>query len=312
MPEGSGLQVERERDLITRRVSELGDRVRVVSLEGRVTPNRLRKVLNSNTWDILHFAGHARSSPDEEVEVRLNSEDTDFDDFWMEAETFASLFNSTTLRLVVMNCCRAASVYKSTRPVSGLALSSCARASPRSSQCVTRSPTRSRSASPTSSTRALLTGPETARGRSTWPSRAAASACTRTGPTAPWRVRHTVPLHRPELRAVVRSRPPRLDGDHPISWSDPRPSSGAVRDRDPRLSGRFVPQGLLRSCRRARSVVRRRVSLGAAARPAKACTHSGGPVELPPARRLRAERTCWRVDGLDRPPMGLSALPESE
>ena len=120
MPEGSGLQVERERDLITRRVSELGDRVRVVSLEGRVTPNRLRKVLNSNTWDILHFAGHARSSPDEEVEVRLNSEDTDFDDFWMEAETFASLFNSTTLRLVVMNCCRAASVYKSTRPVSGL------------------------------------------------------------------------------------------------------------------------------------------------------------------------------------------------
>jgi hypothetical protein len=120
MPEGSGLQLERERDLLTRRLAALGDRICVVPLEGKVTPSRLRQTLAAAAWDILHFAGHARTSPDQEVEIRLNSEDAELDDLWMEAETFTAFFNTTTVRLVVMNCCRAASVYRSTRPVSGL------------------------------------------------------------------------------------------------------------------------------------------------------------------------------------------------
>ncbi len=68
---------------------------------------------------MVHFAGHAKTNDRGEVLVRLNSTEGPDREHWMEAEVFATLFNACGVRLVVMNCCRAASVYGN-RGVSGL------------------------------------------------------------------------------------------------------------------------------------------------------------------------------------------------
>jgi hypothetical protein len=118
-PEGSGLDLGKERDFIMRRTAELGDAVEVGVLDGPVTVNRLRKTLSEKEWDVFHYAGHAQTTARGEVEIRLNSEDSHVGEFWMEAEQFSTLFNLSPVRLVVMNCCRGASVYRS-RTLSGL------------------------------------------------------------------------------------------------------------------------------------------------------------------------------------------------
>ena len=96
-----------------------GNSVTLEVLEGQVTGDLLRERLRERKWDVVHFAGHAKTNDRGEVLVRLNSTEGPDREHWMEAEVFATLFNGSGVRLVVMNCCRAASVYGN-RGVSGL------------------------------------------------------------------------------------------------------------------------------------------------------------------------------------------------
>ena len=119
LPEGSGLDLGRERELIARRAADRGPDVRLEVLDGRITPDRLAEAIGRGPWDIVHFGGHADTNPAGEVVLRLNAEGDAPAYHWMEAEVFASLFNNAPARLVVLNCCRGASVYRA-RGLSGL------------------------------------------------------------------------------------------------------------------------------------------------------------------------------------------------
>jgi hypothetical protein len=77
-------------------------------LSGRVTPDRLREAIDRGGWDVVHFAGHARADEARVVRIRLSGADEGGDDHWMDAAVFATLFNAGGVRLVVFNCCRAA------------------------------------------------------------------------------------------------------------------------------------------------------------------------------------------------------------
>jgi CHAT domain/SIR2-like domain/TIR domain len=119
MPQGSGLDLASEKSRIQQRADVQGPAVTVEVLEGQVTGDLLRERLRERRWDVVHFAGHAKTSDRGEVLVRLNSAGGPDPEHWMEAEVFSTLFNASGVRLVVMNCCRAASVYGN-RGVSGL------------------------------------------------------------------------------------------------------------------------------------------------------------------------------------------------
>jgi hypothetical protein len=119
MPQGTGLDLATEKARIEQRASVQGASLRLEVLEGLVTGDLLREKLRERSWDVVHFAGHARTNNGGEVEVRLNSADGPDSEHWMEAEVFATLFNQSGVRLVVMSCCRAAAVYGN-RGVSGL------------------------------------------------------------------------------------------------------------------------------------------------------------------------------------------------
>jgi hypothetical protein len=119
MPDGSGLDLDTEKARIQQRVRVQGDAVRLEVLDGWVTPDRLREALDRSGWDVVHFAGHARTNDRGEVLIRLNGSDATEGDHWMEAEVFATLFNTCHVRLVVFNCCRGAKTYP-TRGLSGL------------------------------------------------------------------------------------------------------------------------------------------------------------------------------------------------
>ena len=119
MPQGSGLDLATEKARIQQRAAVQETAVRVEVLENAVTPDSLRAALGRGGWDVVHFAGHAKTNDKNEVLIRLNGADDPEADHWMEAEVFASLFNATGVGLVVFNCCRAATPYVK-RSLSGL------------------------------------------------------------------------------------------------------------------------------------------------------------------------------------------------
>jgi hypothetical protein len=111
MPRGSGLDLAAEKNRIEERLKPQGDRVRLRVLDGKVSPDDLREELGRGGWDVVHFAGHAQTNDQGEVLLRLNHADDAEPAHWMEAEVFATLFNAGGVRLVVFNCCRAATPY---------------------------------------------------------------------------------------------------------------------------------------------------------------------------------------------------------
>jgi CHAT domain-containing protein len=54
--------------------------------------------------DIVHFIGHGQIVNGEAL-VRLNDENVENDDQWVNGEIFASFFQRSVPRLVVLNCC---------------------------------------------------------------------------------------------------------------------------------------------------------------------------------------------------------------
>ena len=72
LPQGSGLDLVTERVRIEQRVAIQGDSVVLAVLEGQVTGDLLRERLRERKWDVVHFAGHAKTNEKGEVLIRLN------------------------------------------------------------------------------------------------------------------------------------------------------------------------------------------------------------------------------------------------
>jgi hypothetical protein len=108
LPKGSGLDLARELRTIQARTASLGGSVLVAILDGPVTPKVFSERVRSRPWAVVHFAGHGRVSASGAVEIQLNDEAGEAR--WVDADVFATLFNNSKVRLVLLNCCRAASV----------------------------------------------------------------------------------------------------------------------------------------------------------------------------------------------------------
>jgi len=118
IPEGSGLQVQYEWNNLRGMALGLRGALQLGLVEGRVTPDRLQQELRAARWDVLHYIGHGEVS-EEGISIRLNHEESESDELWMDASTFASLVQGQHLRLVLLNCCLGASPSVS-RTLSGL------------------------------------------------------------------------------------------------------------------------------------------------------------------------------------------------
>jgi hypothetical protein len=106
IPQGSGLDVEKEKEALTGAVSRLGEAVQLKWLEGIVNTERVRDELGEAEYHILHFIGHGTFKNDV-ASLQLNDEWGDPTS--VSAERFAGLLrNHQGLRLVVLNACRGA------------------------------------------------------------------------------------------------------------------------------------------------------------------------------------------------------------
>lgn len=119
IPEGSGLEVDREWRQLERAVEPVHEQVHLERVSDRVTPDRLAETLRSGPWDVVHFIGHGQQMEGGRATVRLNSADPRESEKWIDGESFGHLFIGRGVRLVVLNCCQGAtpSLY---RRMSGL------------------------------------------------------------------------------------------------------------------------------------------------------------------------------------------------
>jgi hypothetical protein len=118
IPQGSQLNVDKELHGLDMAVSRLGSAIELSVLQGEVTPDRLNERVNAEPWDVVHFIGHG-DVVDDAVRVRLNSEDPENPDQWVDGEVFATFFHRSVPRLIVLNCCYGGS-QASLRTFSGL------------------------------------------------------------------------------------------------------------------------------------------------------------------------------------------------
>ena len=72
IPEGSGLNVEKELHGLEVAVAKLEEEIKS-KLGGQVTPDCLRTKMDEGPWDIVHFIGHGQVV-DGDARVRLNDE----------------------------------------------------------------------------------------------------------------------------------------------------------------------------------------------------------------------------------------------
>ena len=120
IPDGSGLDVAMERAIIEDALSELGEAVKVVVLEGRVTRSAISQALLADKHHIFHFIGHGQFK-DNDGYLLLNADDTAAGDDLIAARSFAGFFRDyPSMKLVVLNSCQGAAVA-STRPLAGIA-----------------------------------------------------------------------------------------------------------------------------------------------------------------------------------------------
>jgi hypothetical protein len=106
IPQGSGLNVDKEKDALDKAVAGLGDSLQLTWLEGAVTTDRVRDALGEADYHIIHFIGHGNFKNDI---ASLQMNDEYGDEYPVRAETFAGFFrNRESVRLVVLNACRGA------------------------------------------------------------------------------------------------------------------------------------------------------------------------------------------------------------
>lgn len=106
IPEGSGLNVEKELNSIRRATESLSEMLTITELRGRVTVDRLSEQLRTRAWDVVHFVGHGQVV-EGQVEIRINGDDGL--ERWLSADVFAANFTGAQIGLCVLNCCYGAS-----------------------------------------------------------------------------------------------------------------------------------------------------------------------------------------------------------
>lgn len=117
IPEGSGLEVGKEKAIITEALGEL-EPVEIRVLEGKVTRSAISRTLVEEQYHILHFIGHGIFESNQGYLV-INSEQEERD--LISADDFASFFISyPSLKLIVLNSCQGAEV-SSTKELAGMA-----------------------------------------------------------------------------------------------------------------------------------------------------------------------------------------------
>jgi len=119
IPQGSGLNVELEWHNISTSLSRLGDNAKVDRLDGIITPDVLSESISAGDYDVFHFIGHGRSDEDGNVQIRLNAESGVNREHWIDGETFATNFQGSNIRLVVLNSCQSGEISPD-RSLSGL------------------------------------------------------------------------------------------------------------------------------------------------------------------------------------------------
>jgi len=106
IPQGSGLDVAREKAALDKAVTKLGDALTLTWLEGIVTTDRVREALGEADYHVIHFIGHGQSKSGE-ANLQLN--DDYGDECTVSAEESAGFFrNRDSVRLVVLNACQSA------------------------------------------------------------------------------------------------------------------------------------------------------------------------------------------------------------
>lgn len=120
IPDGSGLDVAMERAIIEDALSELGDAITVVVLDGKVTRSAISDALLVEKHHVFHFIGHGQFK-DNDGYLVLNPDDGTAGDDLIAARPFAGFFRDyPSMKLVVLNSCQGAAVA-STRPLAGIA-----------------------------------------------------------------------------------------------------------------------------------------------------------------------------------------------
>jgi CHASE2 domain-containing sensor protein len=118
VPDGSGLDAEKEKAQLFEALKGLERKVEVVVLEGSVTRTALTDALRGTTFHILHFIGHGDFDGDRAF-LLLNGRDGSDD--YVDHERFGGfVLNHPTLKLVVLNACKGGSV-SSSRSMAGMA-----------------------------------------------------------------------------------------------------------------------------------------------------------------------------------------------
>jgi CHASE2 domain-containing sensor protein len=117
IPEGSGLDVEKEKGIILEALGDL-ETAQIRVLEGKVTRSRISRALVEDEYHILHFIGHGVFESDQGYLV-INSEKEERD--LISADAFADFFRTyPSLKLIVLNSCQGAETSSSIQ-LAGLA-----------------------------------------------------------------------------------------------------------------------------------------------------------------------------------------------
>ncbi len=117
IPEGSGLDVEKEKGIISGALGDL-ETTRIRVLEGKVTRSLISRALVEEEYHILHFIGHGIFQSDQGYLV-INSESGGRD--LISADAFADFFRTyPSLKLIVLNSCQGAET-SATIQLAGLA-----------------------------------------------------------------------------------------------------------------------------------------------------------------------------------------------
>lgn len=120
IPEGSGLNVGKERAIVDQALARLGNRVVTRFLEGPVTRSVISQALTEERYHVFHFIGHGTFEQDEGYLV-LNAENDSRAIDAISAPSFSGFFKDYPwLRLIVLNSCQGAAV-SATRPLAGMA-----------------------------------------------------------------------------------------------------------------------------------------------------------------------------------------------
>lgn len=118
IPGWSGLDTQKEKDILTEALDRLGDTVQLKYLEGNVTRTTVADALLEARYHVFHFIGHG-AFKDGQGYLLFNNESGGHD--WISDDIFARFFlDKPRMKLAVLNACEGATVSLS-KPMVGMA-----------------------------------------------------------------------------------------------------------------------------------------------------------------------------------------------